>query len=251
MMQLAACARYASLLLVAAGWELAVLSGAISPNLLPRFSEVMATLWDLLGSFELPREIGISLLRQSIGFALAVIIGVALGVTMARLRLVERALRPLVTLFYPVPVVALFPVLLLMVGLDHRLQIIVILLGSILPTIVSSFNAARGVDHYLVWSARNLGTGSRRMLWKVVIPAALPEILSGIRTTLALSFVLLVAAEQLGADRGIGAFALRAGQNGFYTGMFAAILTIGLLGFAADRLYLALMRWLLRWQEQE
>ena len=251
MMQLAACARYAPLLLVAAGWELAVLTGAISPNLLPRFSEVMATLWDLLRSFELPRDVGISLFRQSIGFALAVVIGVVVGVTMARARLVDRALRPLVTLFYPVPVVALFPVLLLIVGLDHRLQVLVILLGSVLPTIVSSFNAARGVDHYLVWSARNLGTGSRRMLWKVVIPAALPEILSGIRTTLALSFVLLVAAEQLCADQGIGAFALRAGQNGFYAGMFAAILTIGLMGFAADRLYLALMRLLLRWQEQE
>jgi hypothetical protein len=128
-MRLAACARYAPLLLVAAGWELAVLSGAISPNFLPRFSEVMATLWELLRSFELPREIGISLLRQSIGFALAVVIGVTVGVTMARLRLVDRALRPLVTLGYPVPVVALFPVLVLMVGLDHRLQIIVILLG--------------------------------------------------------------------------------------------------------------------------
>ena len=248
---LAACARYSPLLLVAAGWELAVYSGVISPNFLPKFSAVIETLWELVLSFELPREVGISLLRQAIGFALAVVIGVVVGVTMARLRLVDRALRPLVTLWYPVPVVALLPVLVLIVGLDHRLQVLVILLGCILPTIVSSFNAARGVDHYLVWSARDLGTSSRRTLWKVVLPAALPEILSGIRTTLALSFVLLVAAEQLGADRGIGAFALRAGQNGFYTGMFAAILTIGLMGFAADRLYLALMRWLLRWQEQE
>ncbi|MBI2316672.1 MAG: ABC transporter permease [Betaproteobacteria bacterium] len=243
--------RYAPLLLVAAGWELAVLSGAISPNLLPRFSAVIETLWELLRSFELPREVGVSLFRQSIGFALAVVIGVAVGVAMARVRAVELALRPLVTLCYPVPIIALFPVLVLMVGLDHRLQVIVILLGSVVPTIVSSFNAARGVDQYLIWSARNLGTSGRRTLWKVVIPAALPEILSGIRTTLALSFVLLVAAEQLGANRGIGAFALRAGENGFYTGMFAAILTIGLLGFAVDRLYLALMLRLLRWQEKE
>src|SRR3990172_9674013 len=87
MMQLAACARYAPLLLVAAGWELAVLSGAISPNLLPRFSEVMATLWDLLRSFELPREIGVSLMRQMIGFILAVVFGVAVRVTLALVRL--------------------------------------------------------------------------------------------------------------------------------------------------------------------
>lgn len=248
---LAVCARYAPLLLVAAAWELAVLTGIISPNFLPRFSAVIETLWELLLSLDLLRHIGISLFRQSIGFTLAAVIGVAMGVAMARLRAVELALRPIVTLWYPVPVVALFPVLVLFLKLGDQLQISIIFLGSIVPAIVSSFNAARGVDQYLVWSARNLGTSLRRTLWKVVIPAALPEILSGIRVTLALSFVLLVAAEQLGADQGIGAFALVAGQNGFYTGMFGAILTIGLVGFAADRVFLALMRWMLRWQEQE
>lgn len=248
---LAVCARYSPLLLVAAAWELAVLSEIISPSFLPRLSAVIETLWELLLSLDLLRHIGISLFRQSAGFALAAAIGVAAGVAMARLRPVELALRPIVTLWYPVPVVALFPVLVLFLKLGDQLQISVIFLGSILPAVVSSFNAARGVDQYLVWSARNLGTSERRTLWKVVIPAALPEILSGVRVTLALSFVLLVAAEQLGADQGIGAFALAAGQNGFYTGMFGAILTIGLVGFAADRVYLALVQWLLRWQEQE
>ncbi len=241
--------RYSPLLVVVAGWELAVLVGAVSPNFLPRFSSVASTLWTLLVSLDLVRDMAISLYREAVGFLLAVGLGVTLGVGMARLRPVELGLRTIVTLWYPVPVVALFPVLALVVKLGDQLQISVILLGSILPVIVSSFNAARGVDHYLVWSALNMGTGPRQVLWKIVIPAALPEILSGIRMTLALSFVLLVASEQLGARGGIGAFALTAGENGFYSGMFAGILTIGVMGFAADRLYLLFMRRLLRWRE--
>lgn len=241
--------RYSPLLLVVVAWELSVRLRIVSPSFLPEFSSVASVLWGLLVSFELPRHMGISLYRLVIGFGLAVVLGVALGVGMARVRAVELALRPLVTLWYPVPVVALFPVLALVVKLGDQLQISIILLGSIVPVIVSSFNAARGVDHYLLWSALNMGTSPRRALWKIVIPAALPEILSGIRVTLALSFVLLVASEQLGATGGIGSFTLSAGENGFYSGMFAGIMTIGLMGFLADRLYLGLIRRLLSWRE--
>lgn len=248
-MAVAALVRYSPLLLIVIAWELAVRLRIVSPNFLPEFSAVAATLWDLLVTLELPHHMGISLYRQAIGFGLAVVLGIALGVGMARLRAAELALRPLVTLWYPVPVVALFPVLALLLKLGDQLQITIILLGAILPVIVSSFNAARGVDHYLVWSALNMGTSPRRVLWKVVLPAALPEILSGVRVTLALSFVLLVASEQLGAMGGIGAFTLSAGENGFYSGMFAGIVTIGLMGFLADRLYLELIQRLLRWRE--
>jgi len=243
--------RYAPLVLLVIAWELAVRYGVISPNFLPEFSAVAGTLWALTLSLELPENLGISMYRQAAGFSLAVVIGVALGIGMARVRAVELAFRPLVTLWYPVPVVALFPVLVLILKLGDQLQITVILLGSILPVILSAYNAARGVDHYLAWSALSMGTSPERLLWKIVLPAALPGILSGIRVTLALSFVLLVASEQLGALGGIGAFTLSAGENGFYTGMFAGILTIGLVGFVADRLYLALIRRLLSWRDEE
>jgi len=245
----AAVVKYSPLLLVVVAWEMAVRLRIVSPSFLPEFSAVAVALWNLTVSLALPQHIGISLYRQAIGFALAVLCGVALGVGMARIRALELALRPVVTLVYPVPVVALFPLLALVLKLGDQLQISIILLGTILPVIITSFNAARGVDHYLIWSALNMGTSPRRVLWKIVIPAALPEILSGIRITLALSFVLMVASEQLGAVGGIGAFTLSAGENGYYAGMFAGVLTVAVMGFVADRLHLGLIQRLLRWKE--
>ena len=269
--------RYSPLLLVILAWETMVrvpipfrdpARPLLSPDFLPPFSEVARTTWELtFGPLVEPLlgvaaaagpelgpligDAGISLWRGGVAFALAVVFEVVLGVGMARIRSVELGIRPLVTLWYPVPVPALFPILALIIKLGDQLQISIILLGSVLPVIVASFNAARGVDHFLVWSALNMGTSPSRILWKIVLPAALPEILSGIRVTLAIAFVLLVASEQLAARGGIGQFTLLAGENGYYSVMIAGILTIGLLCFVADRLYLMGMRRILSWREEE
>lgn len=244
-----ASVRYSPLFFVVIAWEISVRSGLVSPTVLPKFSTVIVALWHLAGTFQFLGDVWTSIYQTAIGFGLAVLFGVALGVGMARIRAAELALHSIVTLWYSVPVIALFPLLAFVLKLGDQLQISIILLGSVLPVIVASFNAARGVDHYLVWSALNMGTSRHRVLWKIVIPAAMPEILSGIRVTLALSFVLMVASEQLGATGGLGSFTLIAGENGFYSGMFAGILVVATMGFLADRLYLVLIQHLLRWQE--
>jgi ABC-type nitrate/sulfonate/bicarbonate transport system permease component len=238
------------IIIVLLGWEAAVRCGAISPQVLPAFSTVTATLFKLLAASDFRFDIWTSLYQTAIGFTIAVFFGIAVGTAMARLRPVELALRSLLTLWYPVPVVALFPLLALVLKLGDQLQISMIVLGSVLPVIVTTFNAARGVDHYLIWSALNMGTSPRRVLRKIVIPAALPEIFGGVRITLALSFVLMVASQQLGSTSGLGAFTLLAGENGFYGGMFAGVLVVALMGFAADRAYMVAIRHALRWQEQ-
>jgi NitT/TauT family transport system permease protein len=237
-------------IIVALCWEAAVRCGAVSSDVLPAFSTVAATVLKLLTSSDFLFDIWISLYQTAIGFMIAVFFGIAVGTAMAHLRTVELALSSLLTLWYPVPVVALFPLLALELKLGDRLQITMIVLGSVLPVIVTTFNAARGVDHYLIWSALNMGTSPRRVLRKIVIPAALPEILSGVRITLALSFVLMVASQQLGATGGLGSFTLLAGENGFYSGMFAGVLVVALIGFIADRLYMTAIRYVLRWQER-
>jgi NitT/TauT family transport system permease protein len=237
-------------IIVALCWEAAVRCGAVSSDVLPAFSTVAATVLKLLTSSDFLFDIWISLYQTAIGFMIAVFFGIAVGTAMARLRTVELALSSLLTLWYPVPVVALFPLLALELKLGDRLQITMIVLGSVLPVIVTTLNATRGVDHYLIWSALNMGTSPRRVLRKIVIPAALPEILSGVRITLALSFVLMVASQQLGATGGLGSFTLLAGENGFYSGMFAGVLVVALIGFIADRLYMTAIRYVLRWQER-
>jgi ABC-type nitrate/sulfonate/bicarbonate transport system permease component len=100
-----------------------------------------------------------------------------------------------------------------------------------------------------VWSALAAGASRRRVLWEVVLPAAMPEILSGVRNALALSFILLVAAEFLVGQRGLGYLISFLGEGGVYDAMFAGVVTVSAVGFFADRLYLMLMGWMLRWRE--
>src|SRR5438034_184521 len=111
------------------------------------------------------------------------------------------------------------------------------------------FNGARSSEQVLVWSARSMGANRLRMLWDVVVPSAMPELLNGIRTALALSFILLVSSELIAAREGLGYLIGFLGASGTYDAMFAVVLTVALLGFVADRAYLVLMQRMLRWQE--
>ncbi|MFQ6111650.1 MAG: ABC transporter permease [Nitrospinota bacterium] len=212
----------------------------------------MAAAWfRLLLSGDIPLHTAASLWREAMGFTLSVLVGTALGIAMARSRFMEDFFEPLVSLIYPLPKSALIPILIVWVGIGHLSKIAVIFLGCILPVVVSSFNGARGVDRFIIWSARNMGTSQRRLLWRVIIPAALPDILSGTRVALAISFVLLVSSEMLAANSGLGFLIFFLGEGGEYAGMFASIMTVTLLGFFADRLYLSFMRRVLVWREEQ
>jgi NitT/TauT family transport system permease protein len=128
-------------------------------------------------------------------------------------------------------------------------KISLIFIGCLLPVIVSAFNATRGVEDVLIWSARGMGAKDHEVLWEVVVPAALPEILNGVRTSLALSFILLIAGELIIANNGIGYLIAVLGEAGDYAAMFAAVVTITAVGFFADRGFVALTRRLLAWRE--
>jgi ABC-type nitrate/sulfonate/bicarbonate transport system permease component len=157
-------------------------------------------------------------------------------------------LRPLVELFYPMPKSALIPVTVLWLGFGDGSKILLIFLGCMLPVTIGAYNGARGSDRHLVWSARSMGASWLRMIWDVVVPSALPELLTGARTALALSFILLVSSELIVARQGLGYLIGYLGADGFYEGMFAVVLTVALAGFAADRAFQALVARTLRWR---
>jgi NitT/TauT family transport system permease protein len=158
-------------------------------------------------------------------------------------------LSPLVEMFYPMPKSALIPVTVLWLGFGNGSKILLIFLGCMLPVTIGAFNGARSSEQVLVWSARSMGANRLRMLWDVVVPSAMPELLNGIRTALALSFILLVSSELIAAREGLGHLIGFLGASGTYDAMFAVVLTVALLGFIADRAYLVLMQRMLRWQE--
>jgi len=241
--------RYLPLILLAACWELAARLGLVSQLALPPLSQVTLAWIEMLRSGELLANGAASLWRAGAGLALAIAVGAALGIAMAWWRPVNAALGPLVEMFYPMPKSALIPVTVLWLGFGDGSKILLIFLGCMLPVTLGAFNGARGSDQALVWSARGMGASRLVMLWDVVVPSALPEMLNGIRTALALAFILLVSAELIVAREGLGYLIGYLGANGTYDAMFAVVLTVAFLGFAADRAYQALVHRLLVWRE--
>ena len=243
-----ALVRYLPLLLLAAAWEIAPRVGLVSSLALPPLSHVLAAWLDLVKSGELISNGASSLWRAAAGLLLAVLVGSLLGIAMAWWRPVNVLLGPLVEMFYPMPKSALIPITVLWLGFGDASKILLIFLGCMLPVTIGAFNGARSSDQALVWSARSMGASRLRMLWDVVVPSALPELLNGVRTALALSFILLVSSELIVARHGFGYLIGFLGANGTYDAMFAVVLTVAFLGFAADRAYQLLMQRVLLWQ---
>jgi len=244
-----ALVRYSPLLLLALAWEAATRLGFVSTLALPPLSDVLRAWGGLLAGGDLWINGAASLYRAGAGLALSIVVGGALGVAMAWWRPVNVLLGPLVEMFYPMPKSALIPVTALWLGFGDGSKILLIFLGCMLPVTLGAFNGARSSDQALVWSARSMGASRLRTLWDVVVPSALPELLNGIRTALALSFVLLVSSELIAARTGLGYLIGFLGEGGVYDAMFAVVLTVALLGFVADRVYQRLMRRVLQWRE--
>jgi NitT/TauT family transport system permease protein len=246
---ISALIRYLPLLILALAWEAVARLGLVSALALPPLGKVMAAWIDLVRDGELVQNGAASLYRAGLGLALAVVIGAALGIAMAWWRTVDVLFGPLVELIYPMPKSALIPVTVLWLGFGDGSKILLIFLGCMLPVTLGAFNGARGADPMLVWSARSMGAGRLRVLRDVVLPSAMPELLNGIRTALALAFILLVSSELIVAQQGFGYLIGFLGASGAYEGMFAVVLTVAMLGFAADRAYGALMRRALQWRD--
>jgi NitT/TauT family transport system permease protein len=241
--------RYAPLVILAFAWEAVSRLGLVSSLVLPSASAVAQAWVDLVWSGDLVTNGLASLYRASAGLALAIVVGAALGIFMATSRLINAMLGPLVELFYPMPKSALIPVTALWLGFGDGSKILLIFLGCMLPVTLGAYNGARGCDRHLVWSARSMGANRLRVMWDVMLPSALPELLNGVRTALALSFILLVSSELLVARQGLGYLIGYLGADGYYSRMFAVVLTVAFAGFAADRAYQALVARVLRWRE--
>jgi len=261
--------RYLPLLILAAVWEGASRSGLVSQLALPSLSSVIVSWFGLLVPSNPSPGLAAgvipwlgwlfsgdiitngldSLWRLGAGLGMAISIGTLIGVLMAWYRPLDMLLNPIVQVFYPMPKSALIPVTVLWLGFGHWSKIVLIFIGCILPVTLSAYNGARGCEQVLVWSARSLGASRNRTLFEVVLPNALPDLLAGIRTALALSFILMVASELIVARSGLGYMIGWLGDGGVYDAMFAVTLTVAALGFAADRGYLMLVRRVLSWRE--
>ena len=241
--------RYLPLLLLAIAWEVVARLELVSTTALPPLSEVISAGIAMVKDGELISNGASSLYRAGAGLGLAILIGGTIGIAMAWWKPVNVLVAPLVEVFYPLPKSALIPVTVIWLGFGDGSKILLIFLGCMLPVTIGAFNGARSSEQVLVWSARSMGASRLRMLRDVVIPSAMPELLNGIRTALALSFILLVSSELIVAQKGFGHLIGSLGANGSYDAMYAVVLTVAFLGFAADRLYLLITKRTLAWRE--
>lgn len=241
--------RFTPLLVLAIAWEATSQFGLVSQYALPPFSAVAGAFVSMADT-DLWTHTAMSLSRGGTAWGCAILFGVSIGVLMAWYRPVRVLVNPVMQCLYPMPKSALIPLTIMWIGLGDASKITLIFIGCLLPIVISSYNAARGTDDLLLWSARSLGASEKEVLWQVVLPAALPEILNGIRTSLALAFILMVAGELIIANNGVGYLIDILGEAGSYAGMFAVIITISGIGFFADRAFVLITRRILIWREE-
>jgi len=218
-------------------WEVAGHYGQL-PRYLVRPSVICTSWWGLASSGELFVHIGSSMFRQSLGFTIGASCGVMVGLLAGVLKPVERFYDPLISLIYPVPKVAILPLIFAWFGLGSLSKIVVMTISIFFPTYIAAFYGSRAVNRIHIWSALNAGANRVQVFLRIVIPSALPDIFNGLRIGLALSFVLMVTTELVVSSAGLGFMIARAEETQRFDRMYVAIVTIGVIGFCADRLLL-------------
>lgn len=224
--------RWLPLAIVTVLWEFS--SGKyVSEAVLPGPRIVFEVTVDLIVTGDIISSLRLSLWRVAVALLLSVIVGVLLGIGMARSDPIEDVFDLFLALLYPVPKVAFVPLAILWFGVGTQAVVFIIFLACLLPVVLNSYNAADAVEDELVWSARMMGSSDRTIFWKVIIPAASPGIMTGIRQAIPISFIALIAGELLASDRGFGFEILQSGQLGNYPRMFAFILIISVVAYIA------------------
>jgi ABC-type nitrate/sulfonate/bicarbonate transport system permease component len=224
-----------------AAWIAAARYGTL-PDWLTAPGVVLATTWEMASTGELWRHAGDSLFRALAGYAIGGASGVAMGLLAGVARPVERFYDPVVSLTYPVPKIVVLPILIAWLGSGDGSKIAVITAAVFYPTFINALYGAKGVNRILVWSARNMGAGRLQLFRKVILPAALPQVLTGLRIGLALAFIVVVASEMANSRTGLGHLIIIAGDSLRYDLMYAALIVIAVIGFGSDRLLVLLRR---------
>ncbi len=228
--------------------EVGTQTGFITALTLPKPSDVLATFGELWRSGQLWLHLVPSLTRLIVGSALGVSAGIAIGIAIGLFSHIRAGLVPLVAAIFPIPKIALLPLFVIWFGIDEGSKYALIALGTFTPTVVATFGAVDNVDRSLIRMGQSFGLSWRSIVWKIVLPGAMPGILSGLRISLAIGIILLVAAEMLGAEHGIGAYILEAGALYNLERLFAGVVILSLLGVLLSTAIGAIERYVLRWR---
>ena len=230
-------------------WEFASANRMIDPITFPRVSVIFAA-WmkAVAGTGELTRQLMPSMGRIFAGFGLAALVAVPLGLLMGTIPMVYRLLEPITEFIRPIPSSAYIPVAILFLGIGNEMKIFVIFLACMFPILLNTYGGVRGVDPVLIDTGRTFGLSRVKALWRIILPAALPNILTGMRISLGIALIVAVVAEMITGNSGIGYFILDMQRIFRVPEMFAGIFTLGLLGFLINFAFLRVEGHFLRWR---
>lgn len=229
-------------------WELLCRTGVISPIALPAPSQAFAALLDLVRTGLLWKHLGASLYRLSIGWTIGTLLGIAVGLAIGLFSLARAGLVPVVSALFPIPKIALLPLFVIWFGIGEGSKVAVILFGTFFPTVIATYGGVDSVDRNLIRMGQSFGLSRLSIVRKIILPGALPGILSGFRISVSIAIVLLVAAEMIGARYGIGAYILEAGALFATDKLIAGVAVLSLLGLAIGWLIGRAERILLKWR---
>ena len=231
-------------------WEIFPRVGLVSIGSVPPFSRVFVGIFGLLGDAGFWTNLGASAYRWFAGITLAVIIGVPLGIAMGRSKILFALVDPILTMTYPMPKAALILIFVLWWGAGDVSRIAIIILGCLIPIVISSYHGARAIETRLVWSARALGTrAGTPLLFNIVLPAALPQICAGLRLAIAISIFTLLASELLIRQSGIGSYMFTFLDDGQTVEVWSCATIIATIAFLLDFGFVRLVKANLRWFE--
>lgn len=239
------------LALIVIAWEIVARLGLVRPLFLPTVGATIAQFFTLLASDEIVTPMLVSLYRATAGLAIAVVIGVAIGLLMARLKWANWSFDPLVSLAFPAPKIAFVPIFILWFGIDDLSKILLVAFTCVFPIIIATHHGASAVGRTIIWSAEAMNTPERKLLLRVILPAAMPSIYSGVRVSLPVALITAFTTEMVAGGGGAGA-ALMFAQRFFQTPtVFVYILLMLATGFVLDRVMLRARAWLIPWQPED
>jgi ABC-type nitrate/sulfonate/bicarbonate transport system permease component len=245
-----ALARMLPIVALALGWEALAASGAVTPFQLPRLSAVLVRIWTDAVAGDLVVNAGLTLYRALVGFAIAAVAGVVLGMAMSRNVGIRWLFDPIVSVGFPMPKIAFLPVMMLWLGVYDLSKIAMVVLDAVFPVVTATIAGIAGVDRHLLWSARNMGAGEREVLWQIVLPAATPQIMTGLQVALPIALIVAVVAEMLMGGYGLGGAMVHASRFADSRGVFAGIVEIAVVGYVLVKAMALVRRRLLIWHQE-
>ncbi|MEM3601439.1 MAG: ABC transporter permease [Candidatus Bathyarchaeia archaeon] len=236
-----------SILICVLLWELLARTRFVPYYFLPPISDIARFSYFALLDGTLLQHTGITLYRALTGYTFSILIGIPIGIFMSMSRAFNWFFDPIVAILLPVPPLTLVPIFILWFGIGHEAKIMLVIISCVSIVIASTYNGAKSVNPFFIWSARIMGTPKRKILWKIIMPASLPYIFNGMQVALPISIIAAFVFEMISGGSGLGFLESYAARFFEAPQLFSALFATAIIGLALDRLLSKLRSLFLKW----